>query len=126
MQFPWCGWILPDGAIVACPHWQHLETAKSIPFVLLQKEKSSALQKCWDLGDEELFRRSLANIGLVKVHDNLIDADEFNLQQLLVLQKIFEWAHPDLDIDIVGRIQLKIPVRLFLKIKNPDRLNGLG
>lgn len=126
MQYPWCGWILPDGTTVACEHWFHLETAKQLPFVLAKRETTPCLQQNWDDREGEDLRRCLAGIGLVKVHENLVDADEINLTQLVKLQKIYEWADPNLDIDIVGRIQLKIPARLFLKIRNPDRLNALG
>lgn len=121
-----CGWILPDGTFVTCAPWQHLQKAREIEFVIHARVKYEALHLSWDDPEGELLRKALADLGLVKVNDALIDADSINYQQLKKLQALFDLDEPRREIQFVGRLNLRMEVRLFLKLKNPDRLNMLA
>lgn len=120
------GWILPDGSFVECEPWLHLQTAKTISFVIEMKNSHIGLQDTWDDTEGELLRKSLGDIGLVKVNNELVDAHYINNTQLKVLQQLYDLAPPEKEIVFVGKISLRLPVRLFLKLKNPDRLNMLA
>lgn len=121
-----CGWILPDGTFVSCAPWQHLQSARELPFVVEARTRHSSLNANWDDGEGELLRKALGEIGLVKVHDILIDVESLNLSQLKTLQALFELDEPRKEIQFVGKVTLKMEVRLFLKLKSPDRLNMLA
>jgi hypothetical protein len=119
------GWLLPCGNWIECKPWEHIKSAKDIPYIIENKNKNTELQTLWDHPDEELLRAELAKIGMVKVCYYLIDADYLTHSQLQKLQDLYTISPLDEEIEFIGRIRIKIQVRLFLKIKDPDRLNKL-
>ena len=119
------GWLLPNGTWNECLPWEHLKSAKQIPYVIENKENNTILQTYWDHPDEELLRSELGKIGMIKVSYTLIDADFINDLQLSQLQKLTQIFPPEEELEFIGRIKLKIQVRIFLKIKDPQRLNSL-
>lgn len=121
-----CGWILPDGSWHPCPAWKHVLSAKEIPWVAEQRNKHYSLGNAWEKDDEEGFRRALASMGLVKINKQFVDADFLSNAQLTFMQTLYLECNPDCELEFVGRIVLKMPVRVFLKLKNPERLNMLG
>lgn len=120
------GWILPDGAWVECKPWEHIKAAKELQWLQAQKMAHTELHTLWHDPDEEKLRVCLARHGLIKVCYHLVDADEFNNRQLRCLQSLYSLMPLDEDIEFIGRIRLKMQVRLFLKLKDADRLNTLG
>ncbi len=119
------GWILPNGSWHECLPWEHIKTAKTISFIIENKDNNLKLKTFWDHPDDELLRAELANIGMIKVCYTFIDADNINDAQLIQLQKLAQYFPLDEEIEFIGKIKLKIQVRLFLKIKDPNRLNKL-
>ena len=120
------GWILPDGTWLPCNPWEHIRAAKQIHFLIEEKEKHLELARTWADPDEEKLRTCLASMGFVKVCYHLVDADGFNNRQLRQLQELYSLLSPDDEIEFIGRIQLRLPVRLLLKLKDAERLNALG
>lgn len=124
-HFKLSGWIFPCGKWLDCMPWEHIKIAKSYPYIIEAKDKNERLQSLWDHPDEELLRVELAKIGMIKVCYYLIDADFINLSQLKKLQDLYALSPLDEEIEFIGRIKLKLQVRIFLKIKDPERLNNL-
>lgn len=121
-----CGWVLIDGSFVHCEPWKHLETARALPWVLEQRSRVVTLDENWNDPDGEALRKALADIGLVKVDNMLIDVDFMNNSQLRTLQSLFELDEPRSEIQFVGKISIRMEVRIFLKMKSSDRLNMLA
>ncbi|WGL60276.1 hypothetical protein QEJ31_01480 [Pigmentibacter sp. JX0631] len=119
------GWLLPNGTWSECLPWEHLKSAKNIPYVIENKENNAVLQTYWDHPDEELLRSELGKIGMIKISYTLIDADYINELQLTQLQKLAQIYPLEEELEFIGKIKLKIQVRIFLKIKDPQRLNNL-
>ncbi|BBH53589.1 hypothetical protein [Fluviispira sanaruensis] len=124
-NFRLSGWLFPDGKWMDCNPWEHLKAAKELPFLIEKSKTCNKLQALWQHEDEELLRSELAKIGMIKVCYYLIDADFLNTNQLYKLQELFALSPLDEEIEFIGRIKLKIQVRIFLKIKDPERLNNL-
>lgn len=124
-HFKLSGWIFPCGKWLDCKPWEHIKEAKGYSYILETKEKNEKLQLLWDNPDEELLRVELAKIGMIKVCYYHIDANYINLPQLKKLQDLYIISPLDEEIEFIGKIRLKLQVRLFLKIKDPDRLNNL-
>ncbi|KAB8033134.1 hypothetical protein [Fluviispira multicolorata] len=124
-NFRLSGWLFPDGKWFECAPWEHLKAAKELPFVVEKAQNCEVLRSLWQHEDEELLRAELAKIGMIKVCYYLVDADHLNNLQLFKLQELFALSALDEDIEFIGRIKIKIQVRIFLKIKDPERLNKL-
>lgn len=120
------GWILPDGTWVECMPWEHIRVAKDIAWVQQQRTASSELEAHWDDPDDEKIRGSLARLGLVKVCYHLVDADSLTNRQLKRLQESYALMPPDEEIEFIGRIRVKMQVRILLKLRDSERLNTLG
>jgi hypothetical protein len=119
------GWVLPSGEYLQCKPWEHIAFAKCIPWLVEQHASHKKLSELWNEPDTEKLREVLAELGLVKVCYHLIDANFLNMRQLVCLQEIYGVLAPTEDIEFVGRIRVKLPVRIFLKMRCPDRLNSL-
>ena len=124
-QFKISGWLLPCGKWNECNPWEHIKRAKEYQYVIELKEKNEKLRLFWNNPDDELLRSELAKIGMIKVCYYQIDADNINMNQLKTLQNIYTVCPLDQDIEFIGRIKLKLQIRLLLKIKDPERLNQL-
>ncbi|WP_148697908.1 hypothetical protein [Silvanigrella aquatica] len=124
-HFKISGWVLPCGNWINCNPWEHIKKAKEINYIIESKDKNQNLHLLWNHPDDELLRAELAKIGMIKVCYKQIDADSVTPSQLTKLQELFSLCSLDEDIEFIGRIKLKIQVRLFLKIKDVERLNRL-
>ena len=124
-RFKLSGWVLPCGKWLECNPWEHIKEAKSFSYTLESKDLNKALELIWNHPDEELLRAELAKIGMIKVCYYEIDADHINFCQLKKLQELYSISPLDEDIEFIGKIKIKLQVRLFLKIKDPERLNKL-
>ncbi|MBX9703599.1 MAG: hypothetical protein K2X39_05550 [Silvanigrellaceae bacterium] len=120
------GWILPDGSWHECRPWEHIKFAKTLEFVSSLKNENPSFSNIFNDPDEEKIRIEFARQGMVKVCYHYIDADYLNETQLKALQEIYSLAPPDEEIDFVGKIKARIPIRIFLKIKDFGRLNNLS
>lgn len=119
------GWILPDGEWVECDPWDHIRAAKGLPLTEGLRAKNPQLDELWAHHDDEMLRACLAELGFIKVCYHLVDANELSLRQLKRLQELFAGFDPELELEFIGRIRLKLQVRLLLKIRDPERLNSL-
>ncbi len=117
---------MPDASWHPCEPWEHIVAVKEIPWLLEIKDKHYSLSRCWDLADDEPIRLCLARMGLIKVCYNLIDADFITPEQLVALQELYRLHQPTVDLEFIGGIRLQLELRLFLKLRSPDRLNGLA
>jgi hypothetical protein len=120
------GWILPEGSWHECRPWEHLEFAKSLERVILERPKNKLLNETWDAPDDEQIREALAQIGLIKVCYHLIDADFVNPRQLRMLQQVYGFHSLACEIEFIGKIKARMELRLFMKLRDPDRLNTLA
>ena len=126
MELRVSGWILPDGSWLECRPWEHITFAKSLPWVNEQKSKDPELLMLWDNQDEERLRQCFGRLGMGKVCYHLIDADFLNLRQLRMLQQVYGFFSLEEEVEFIGRIRGKIQLRVFTKIRDPERLNRLG
>jgi hypothetical protein len=120
------GWILPDGTWHECRPWEHIAAAKSMPWLQEQRLKNSSLDEQWQDPDEEKIRACLASLGMIKVCYHMVDADSFTLRQLKTLQTVYDLIPLESEIEFIGRIRIKIELRMLLKVRDPERLNMLG
>lgn len=124
-HFKLSGWVFPSGVWFNCKPWEHIKEIKNHPYFNKLKENNKIFKELWNNPDEELLRIELAKIGMIKVCYYHIDANNINHLQLKTLQTLFSITTLDEDIEFIGKIRLKIPIRLFLKIKDPERLNHI-
>ena len=120
------GWILPCGHWEECMPWEHIRVAKELEWVQSQRPAYPELHANWDDPDDEKLRVCLAGIGLVKVCYQLVDADSLNGRQLKKLQELYALSPLEEDVEFIGRIKVKLQVRILLKLRDPERLNMLG
>lgn len=117
---------MPDASWVECKPWEHVALAKSLPEVKQLRASDSELDNLWDLGNDEALRDCLARLGMIKVCYHLVDANHITMRQLIKLQDVHAFSDSSLTIEFIGKIRLKIELRILLKLKNVDRLNQLA
>ena len=120
------GWILPDGGWYECRPWEHIQAAKSMSWLQQERTKNLLLDQTWDSSDEEDIREALAQLGMVKVCYHLVDADFISPRQLRMLQQVYGFHSLGLEIEFVGKIRGRMELRLFMKLRDAERLNHLG